>query len=333
MQLVKVILTKVRQGNTPEDIARIFSPQSMVLTKEDEKDILNQSQQAIDYAPELGESREAWTYLRALFLIFSRRDEWITLRVLGKIIESPSFHAQEKYSALTTMLKRLDRITIPSNGKAKVDKLEFLAYYHCLKAGLDESQKKYGEACNNFQEAFRIYGSIGLPQNQAWAQDQLSRVVALMRPENQPMGETVHDVNGLPEEQPPIRHDDGSAAVQTELVRVQSELDEERLKNSSLAEQINLLARERDERVMDIRSLNARIAGLSNQVAQLTQQQKEQGGTIAKLSQDLSERNQQISTLQQELAKAPSVQLEEKPARNNRSQVKELKGDVPEFWM
>jgi len=91
MQLATTILEWLRQGKTPQFIAKEFSSQSGILNKSQQAEILSQSQQAIDYVHQLSEKEEAKKYLLTLFHIYTHRDERITLRVLGEVIENPAY--------------------------------------------------------------------------------------------------------------------------------------------------------------------------------------------------------------------------------------------------
>jgi DNA repair exonuclease SbcCD ATPase subunit len=169
-QLSDWILAKIQQNIAPETIARQFSQTDL-----DEATW----QHLIQRAKELGGSVEGKAFLLTLFHIAKTDDEWMTLRILGIIVQTPTFERSERQNALSSIEKRLARLEKMSlDSPAQTQLREFSAYALILKGSLLSEEQELNAAMEAYQQAHRIYTDLGNKSFVQWIENQIQKLSA-----------------------------------------------------------------------------------------------------------------------------------------------------------
>ncbi|MBP7227745.1 MAG: hypothetical protein KA988_01425 [Longilinea sp.] len=162
------ILAKIQQNIAPEAIAR-----QLAQTPLDEATW----QHLIQRAKELGGSAEGKAFLLTLFHLAKVDDEWMTLRILGIIVQTPTFERSERQNALSSIEKRLARLEKMSLEPAAQTQLrEFNAYALILNASLFAEAQEFDSAIEAYQQAHQIYTQLGNKNFVQWIDSQLQKL-------------------------------------------------------------------------------------------------------------------------------------------------------------
>lgn len=167
-QLSDWILAKIQQNIPPEIIARQTSQTDL-----DE----NAWRHLVQRAKELGGSPHGKAFLLCLFHMAKADDEWMTLRILGIIVQTPTFERIERQNALSSIEKRLARLEkMQLEAPAQTQLKEFSAYALILKASLFGEEQDFSSAIQTYQQAHQIYKELGNKSFVQWIESQLQKL-------------------------------------------------------------------------------------------------------------------------------------------------------------
>lgn len=345
MQITEWILSLIEQGQAPEEIASQLSARRLSLS---------QWENLIQKAKEMAGSPDLRSYLLTLFHASRLQSDWLWMRTLGIIAQTPAFSLDERKNALNSIEKKLERLE--KNQRANPDAeseaqlLDYSAYLLVLKGSLHAEIGEKVQAKALYRQAREQYQALNNPGFVNWLDQQL----ALLASEPAPAPERTPAAPGRPamhvslgEQRGQVPQPAGSPAATPppeEVIRkLKDQLAERDRKLAVLANLEKELANLRQQNAKlraDLQASGQELAALRKAAEQpdvrdrdeesdLRQELENKEGEIEDLRETLRKKDQQVIDLQRDLQKQhdQAGQLR-RQLQLNQEKIRQLESDL-----
>lgn len=347
MQITDWILSKIENGEQPEEIARQLAGRRIAMP---------QWEVLIQKAKEMSGSPDVRAYLLTLFYASRVENDWLWLRVLGIIAQERAFDQRERQNALTSIEKKLDRLeksqqTNP-DAEAAAQISEYNAYLLVLKGSLRAENGEIAQAKVLFRQARDLYQELNNPTFVSWLDAQLQKLAnppaapEAVQPASTTQARPVVHLNLSKEPQPQdeVKQSRPEPRAADETVRrLQDQLAERDRKLSILGNLEKEMASMRQQNTKLRADLQARTQELEalrkaetqpdvrerTEDVELRQELENKDGEIEDLRDTLRRKDQQIISLQRDLqARHDQIGQLRRQIQLNQEKIRQLESDL-----
>ncbi len=301
------ILNQLKAGKSPEETAQEV---------EEQQPDAALWEFMIQRAKQLGSDARVRPYLLTLFHAARMENDWLWLRILGIIAQTPAFELQERQNALSSIDKRLTRIekTQQANPDAESEAqiTEYRAYLLVLQGSMHVENGESEQAAAHYRQARALYLNLKNTNFVTWLDAQLKKltstatplpVVAAPRPlqptTTAPVTRTVPQPTAAEPDTELVNSLKAQLTRQEEQIeRFSKEVDRLNRKNISLQEELDACSQEMDALIAEQEQPDVRDR---TEDTDLRQQLEYREGELEDLRDTVRRKDQQVIDLQREL--------------------------------
>lgn len=301
------ILNQLTAGKSPEEIAREV---------EDQQPDGALWESMIQRAKQLGSDARVRPYLLTLFHAARMENDWLWLRILGIIAQTPAFEMQERQNALSSIDKRLTRMEKAQqanpDAESEAQITEYRAYLLVLQGSMHIENGESEQAVEHYRQARALYLDLKNTNFVTWLDAQLKKltpisthppIVAAPRPVQPTIApvaaRTLPQASSAEPDTELVNNLKAQLTRQEEQVeRLSKEVDRLNRKNISLQEELDACSQEMDALIAEQEQPDVRDR---TEDTDLRQQLEFKEGELEDLRDIVRHKDQQVIDLQREL--------------------------------